>query len=125
MDPRQLLRLEGLAVLAVALYAYWSLGGPWWLLVGLALAPDLGMLGYLVGPVRGSRSYNLMHTYTLPLALGTLGVLGDTRLAVLVAFVWAGHIGADRLFGYGLKYASGFTDTHLARQPAPVAILEG
>jgi Domain of unknown function (DUF4260) len=25
------------------------------------------------------------------------------------------HIGFDRMLGYGLKYASGFGDTHLSR----------
>jgi hypothetical protein len=40
---------------------------------------------------------------------------------VAVAAVWVGHIGADRLLGYGLKFESGFRDTHLGRQPAPAA----
>lgn len=121
MEPRQFLRLEGLVALVVALEAYALLGGPLWLLAVLALAPDLSMLGYLAGPRAGSAAYNVVHTYTLPLVLGGAGVWVDTRLAVLVAAVWAGHIGADRLLGYGLKFASGFRDTHLSTQPAPVA----
>jgi hypothetical protein len=119
MDPNRFLRVEGLAALGVALAGYATLGGSVWLLVALALAPDLSMLGYLAGPRTGSLSYNIAHTYTLPLALGSVGFWADTRLALLVALVWAGHIGADRLVGYGLKFDSGFKDTHLSTQPAP------
>jgi hypothetical protein len=126
MDTRTVLRIEGLAALAAGLAVYLSLGGPLWLLAVLALAPDLSMVGYLAGPRIGSLSYNLVHTYTLPLALAGAGVWAGTELAVLVAAVWAGHIGADRLLGYGLKHETGFRDTHLSRQqaPAPVAAAE-
>lgn len=123
MEPRHFLRIEGLAVLALSLGGYFTLGGPLWLLAALALAPDLSMLGYLAGPRLGSLSYNVVHTYTLPLALGAAGFWGDSRIALLVALVWAGHIGVDRLFGYGLKFESGFTDTHLSSQPAPISAL--
>ncbi|NLV06190.1 DUF4260 family protein [Haloarcula rubripromontorii] len=121
MEPRSFLRTEGLAALAIALSGYLTLDGPIWLLVVLALAPDLSMIGYLAGPRLGSLSYNIAHTYTAPLALGSLGFFGDSRMALLVALIWVGHIGADRLVGYGLKFESGFRDTHLSTQPAPVA----
>lgn len=120
MDPRTFLRLEGLTVLALALYGYFLLDGPLWLLAVLALAPDLAMLGYLAGPRVGSLSYNVAHTYVLPATLGAAGFWLGVPTAVLIALVWAGHIGADRLVGYGLKYQSGFKDTHLSAQPAPV-----
>ena len=29
------------------------------------------------------------------------------------ALIWIAHIGLDRALGYGLKYATGFGDTHL------------
>jgi hypothetical protein len=32
-----------------------------------------------------------------------------------VALIWLAHIGLDRALGYGLKYGSGFRDTHLGR----------
>jgi len=123
MDPRYYLRAEGLSALATALGVYFALDGPLWLLAVLTLAPDLSMVGYLAGPRAGSVSYNLVHTYVGPLALGGLGAWTDATTAVLVAAVWAGHIGADRLLGFGLKYPTGFRDTHLSRQPAPVAAL--
>lgn len=120
MEPRTYLRVEGLTALAVALGGYVALDGPIWLLAVLALAPDLAMLGYLGGPKAGALSYNVAHTYTLPVALAALGYWIDLRAALLVALVWAGHIGADRLLGYGLKFASGFKDTHLSSQPVPI-----
>jgi len=120
MEPRHFLRVEGLAVLAGALGVYFGLGGPLWLLAVLALAPDLSMLGYLAGPKRGSLAYNVAHTYAVPLAIGGVGYWVDSRLALLVVAVWVGHIGADRLFGYGLKFESGFEETHLSVQPAPL-----
>lgn len=123
MEPRAFLRVEGLAALAIALGGYFTLNGPVWMLIVLALAPDLSMIGYLAGPRLGSLSYNVVHTYTLPLALGTLGFWAEIRLALLIALIWAGHIGADRLVGYGLKFESGFKDTHLSVQPAPIEAL--
>jgi hypothetical protein len=32
-----------------------------------------------------------------------------------VALIWIAHIGIDRAMGYGLKYATAFSDTHLGR----------
>lgn len=120
MEPQTFLRVEGLAALAVALSGYFALDGPVWLLAVLGLAPDLAMVGYLGGPRVGSLSYNVAHTYALPIALGGLAWWIDLRIALLVALIWAAHIGADRLVGYGLKYESGFKHTHLSSQPAPV-----
>jgi len=121
MEPRTFLRIEGLTVFGLTLGVYLTLDGPIWLLVVLALAPDLAMIGYLAGPRVGSLCYNVVHTYTFPLVLGALGLWADVRIASLVALIWAAHIGADRLVGYGLKFNSGFKDTHLSTQPAPVA----
>jgi hypothetical protein len=113
--PRILLHAEGLAVLAGALALYFDASYGWLLLVVLALAPDLSMLGYLAGPSVGSVAYDLVHTYVGPVALAVIGVLADSDLAVQVALIWLAHIGADRLLGYGLKYPTGFKDTHLQR----------
>jgi hypothetical protein len=123
MNPHQFLWSEGLTVFVLALAGYFTVGGPLWLLAVLALAPDLAMLGYLAGPRIGSLCYNVAHTYTLPLALGAAALQVDSNLALLVSLVWAGHIGADRLVGYGLKYDTGFKDTHLSTQPVPVDAL--
>jgi len=113
--PSRLLRLEGLAIVAGALVLYFETGFGWPLLVALLLAPDLSMLGYLGGPRLGAASYDAAHTTVLPIALALVGVLADADTAVQVALIWLAHIGADRLLGYGLKYPTGFKDTHLQR----------
>jgi hypothetical protein len=56
-----------------------------------------------------------VHTLALPVAVGAAGVIVDSGTAVALALIWAIHIGADRALGYGLKYPSGFEDTHLQR----------
>lgn len=123
MEPRTYLRAEGLTALAVALVLYLQVDGPLWLFLLLALAPDLSMLGYLAGPRVGAATYNVVHTYALPVVVGGFGAWTESTLLVQVALVWAAHIGADRLFGFGLKEESGFTETHLDRQPAPGVVL--
>jgi hypothetical protein len=113
--PGRLLHLEGLAVLVGALVLYFDTGYGWLLLVLVVLAPDLSMLGYLGGPAVGALTYDVAHTYVLPIALGVVGVVGDSDTATQLALIWLVHIGADRLLGYGLKYPTGFKDTHLQR----------
>ena len=34
---------------------------------------------------------------------------------LVAGLIWIAHVGFDRALGYGLKYASGFGDTHLGR----------
>lgn len=113
--PRSLLHVEGLAVLAGALALYFDAGYGWVALVLLFFAPDLSMLGYAAGPRIGSLTYDVVHTYALPVALGVVGVLGVTDWAIQVSLIWGAHIGMDRLIGYGLKYPTCFQDTHLQR----------
>jgi hypothetical protein len=113
--PRLLLRLEGAALAAAAVVVYLHLDFGWLLLVLLALAPDVSMLGYLAGDRVGSAAYDAAHTTVLPLALGVAGVLAGSDLSVQLALIWLTHVGVDRAVGYGLKYPSGFRDTHQQR----------
>lgn len=112
---RALLRLEGLVVFGLALYAYAVTGGNWLWFVLLLLAPDLSILGYLANPRVGSVCYNLVHTYATPVML--LAIAWWMRLPALVAvgLILTAHIGLDRFLGFGLKYPSGFRDTHIQR----------
>ncbi len=112
---RMLLRLEGLAVLALALAAYYQMGFSWLAFVVFFLAPDLSMLAYLAGPQAGAVGYNLVHTYVLPLTLAGIAAVAAWPIAAAAAIIWVAHIGADRALGYGLKYPSRFGDTHLGR----------
>jgi hypothetical protein len=111
--PLALLRSEGLAVLATAAVLYGRYGRSWWLFVALLAAPDLGLLGNLWSRRAGAVAYDLTHTYVGPAALGVLGVLGRSGLAVALALVWFAHIGMDRALGLGLQYPDGLGRTHL------------
>ena len=110
-----LLRLEGLVVLAAAVAAYAFIGGSWLLFALLLLAPDLAMIGYRFGPAVGAAAYDAVHTYLAPAALGAAGLVVGAPILQALALIWIAHIGLDRALGYGLKYASGFGDTHLGR----------
>jgi hypothetical protein len=112
-NPRLLLRVEGAVLLAAGVLAYWHIGGNWLLFALLLLAPDVGMLGYLVNPRVGSRIYNLFHLPLWPAALMLLGWLGGSLLASEVGLIWLCHLGMDRAAGYGFKYPTKFQDTHL------------
>jgi Domain of unknown function (DUF4260) len=114
-DPLTLQRLEGGVLLVLSVLIYWKLAGPWLWYIVLILAPDLFMLGYLGGARLGAAIYNLGHTWLLPGILAAVGVIGGSSFAVDVAVIWIGHIGGDRLLGYGLKLPTGFQDTHLGR----------
>jgi uncharacterized protein DUF4260 len=113
--PRFLLHAEGLAVAVAAVTLYFHEGYEWWLLLVLVLAPDLAMIGYAAGPRVGAAAYDLVHAYVLPVLLAATGVIWDSEAALKLALIWMAHIGIDRAVGYGLKYPSGFKDTHLQR----------
>jgi len=116
---RTWLRLEGTAVLAAGVTLWAALNGSWiWFLV-LFLVPDLSMAAYLIGPRAGAAVYNLAHSYAIPVALAICGGVLDQRGVLLVAGLWLAHIGFDRALCYGLKYPSGFRDTHLGRIGRP------
>jgi hypothetical protein len=112
---RTLLRLEGLTLFTgmTLLYAVW--GGSWWIYAILFLVPDLSFAAYLGGPRFSAIVYNTAHSYMAPMSLMTTGFALDSPLTLSIALIWLAHIGIDRALGYGLKYETGFTYTHLGR----------
>jgi hypothetical protein len=113
---RTLLRLEGLALLGAALALYFESGAAWKMFLVLFLVPDLSFAFYLFGARAGAFAYNTMHSTILPLGLALAAQFPAAKFAILaypVALIWLAHVGFDRALGYGLKYASGFGDTHL------------
>src|SRR5262245_45558142 len=115
---RVLLRVEALAVFAVALAAYARGDHGWGRLAALFLVPDVSLLVYLIGPRAGAAAYNTAHSYIGPLAL--LGVaLALLPAAMPYALMWFAHCGLDRALGFGLKYPTAFADTHLGRIGRP------
>lgn len=115
LSPKPLLHLEGFLVLILACMAYRHMHGSWTLFGALFLAPDLSMLGYLVGTRTGARVYNLGHTYLTPLLVCAVGCATHATWLLLTCTIWVAHIGFDRLMGYGLKYETAFKDTHLGK----------
>jgi hypothetical protein len=115
LRPAVLLRVEGIALLALSVLLYWVNRESWLLFGALLLAPDLSMLGYLAGPRVGAAIYNAFHTYAMPAVVGALGMVLASPMAVALALIWFAHIGVDRTVGYGLKYPTSFKDTHLQR----------
>ncbi len=110
---RAILRLEGLCVLAMALWAYGTFGLGWSTFALFFLAPDLSLLGYLAGPRAGALAYNAAHAYLGAFCCLAAGILLPAGSLTAMGLIWCAHIGLDRALGYGLKYAAGFHFTHL------------
>jgi hypothetical protein len=118
---RTLLRMEGAALFGAALLLYAHSGASWKLFLALILVPDLSFAFYLFGPRAGAIAYNTAHSTVGAFILALLsqsGIavagLGSVSALFPIALIWFAHIGFDRGLGYGLKYASGFWDTHLS-----------
>ncbi len=111
--PLLILRLEGAAIFILTLIAYAHVEQSWWLFAVLFLVPDLSMLGYLLNSRIGAATYNAAHTLIIPAIILSLGLTFRIPLILGVGLIWLSHIGFDRMLGYGLKYASGFSNTHL------------
>ena len=77
------------------------------------MAFDVSMAGYLLNNRVGAVCYNLVHAYVVPGVLLLCYVLTGSRWAAFLGLLWAFHIAGDRILGYGLKFTSGFQDTHL------------
>ena len=115
MKVSHLLRLEGLAAFMVSILLFGASNGTWWVYLLFFLAPDLSMLGYLRGLRTGAWIYNLVHLYVTPIALILAGYFLKSDVLLFAGIILLGHIGADRLLGFGLKYPTAFKDTHLQR----------
>jgi Domain of unknown function (DUF4260) len=110
---RLILRIEGLVAFGVGVLAYARFGASWTTFLLFFMTPDLSWLAYLSGPKLGAASYNAAHSYIGALACVVLGVLQGWPGVLATGLIWVAHIGLDRALGYGLKYSTGFTDTHL------------
>ena len=98
---RPLVRVESAVLLVVSLVLYAHLGGGWGRFALWFLAPDLSFVGFAAGPRAGAIAYNLVHTLAGPLALALVALFVPALMPY--ALVWAAHIAADRVLGYGLR----------------------
>lgn len=112
---KKLLQLEYLAQWFGAYGLSLWLGFPAWWFWAWLLVPDLSMVGYLVNERIGAWGYNLGHHVLTALLLALLGIWMANDYLLFAGILLWGHIGMDRLFGYGLKFERGFKYTHLGK----------
>lgn len=122
------LKLEKATMTAVALYALWfyNLGLSTWIWVVLFFLPDISMLGYLVNPRIGAFTYNLFHHKGIAIFLVATGYFLKMEVLIAVGILLFAYASFDRIWGYGLKYATGFKDTHLGsleKQPLQASLV--
>ena len=110
---KTVLRLEELAEALFAVFVFSRLPYAWWVLPALFLLPDLSMIGYAAGPRVGALCYNVAHHKGTAFVLGVSGWVLGMPLLLLAGTVLLFHSAFDRLMGYGLKYDTGFSHTHL------------
>ena len=85
----------------------------WWVYLILVLGPDISMLGYIMSNKAGAISYNLFHHKGIAIAVYAAGIYFQYEFLQIAGLILFGHSSMDRMFGYGLKYFTGFGNTHL------------
>ena len=108
-----ILKLEELAMLLLAIYLYAQLDYSWWLFAVFFLAPDIGMLGYLVNAKTGAFTYNFTHHKGIAVACYLAGTFLSIPVLMFAGIILFAHSSFDRVLGYGLKYSDSFKNTHL------------
>lgn len=110
---KNILRVEEAALFGLAIYLSTFLPFQGWVFWAWFLAPDLGMLGYLISPKAGAITYNILHHKGIAIALYFIGYFLAVHELTLAGVVLLGHSSFDRIVGYGLKYSDNFKNTHL------------
>jgi hypothetical protein len=112
---KNLLKLEEAAMflLSISLLATLHYAWYWWLV--WILAPDLSMIGYLGGSRVGAVCYNFVHHKGVAIMIYLAGLYTSSQALEFAGLILFGHSCMDRGMGYGLKYFSGFQDTHLGK----------
>jgi Domain of unknown function (DUF4260) len=114
---KNLISVEEALLSLVALFGIHmhNLGLPTWLWIILFFSPDLGMVGYLINNKIGAICYNLFHHKGVALLLVAIGYGMQNEILLAIGLLLFAHSSFDRIMGYGLKYFTGFNDTHLGR----------
>jgi cell division protein FtsW (lipid II flippase) len=112
---KNLLKSEQAAQLSLAIIAlyYQPIQFAWWVWILLFLAPDLGIVGYLINTAVGAVLYNMAHHKAIAGAFIIVGVLCHFPVLLLIGLLLWAHSSFDRIMGYGLKYGDSFQHTHL------------
>jgi hypothetical protein len=121
------IRLEELAMWFACIVILFFSAAEWWWYLIMFIGPDVSMIGYLAGNKVGAWSYNLFHHKGVALLLILIWFIlslphiametYNVRFLLPTGIALFGHSSMDRLFGYGLKYESGFKFTHLGEKP--------
>lgn len=107
------LKLEEFVMLLLGIYVFGFLYYDWWWFLVLFLAPDVSMLGYVLGNKAGAFLYNLCHHKGLAIMIYLTGFFFLVPELQLIGVIMFSHAAFDRMLGYGLKYEKGFKYTHL------------
>ena len=110
---KSILKLEELLQFALGIYLFSTLSYAWWWFLVLILLPDIGMLGYLINTKTGALTYNVFHHKGLAILILLIGIYFEIEVMQLIGIILFSHAALDRVFGYGLKYADNFKNTHL------------
>jgi hypothetical protein len=110
---KTIIKLEELGLFVLGIYFFNQLDYAWWWFLVLILVPDLSMIGYVFGNKTGALCYNLFHHRGIAIALYFVGIYFSNSLVQLSGIMLFTHSSMDRMFGYGLKYETGFKYTHL------------
>lgn len=108
-------RIEAGFIFIACLYFYHRLHFSLLLFTVLLFTVDIFMAGYMKSNKIGALSYNFAHNFAVPTMLVVLGVIVSSNILLGAGLIWAAHVGFDRALGYGLKFVSGFNDTHLGK----------
>lgn len=112
---KKIIQIEELALTAASIYLIYTLniGLSWWIYLLLFFSPDVSMMGYLVNEKVGAVSYNLFHHRGIAVLIAALGLYTTNNYLVFAGLLLLAHASFDRIFGFGLKYFTGFKHTHL------------
>ncbi|MCX2678801.1 DUF4260 domain-containing protein [Galbibacter sp. EGI 63066] len=110
---KYVLKIEELLMLALAVFMFSKLSLSWWWFIGLFLAPDIGMLGYIFNTKIGAFTYNLFHHKGIALLIYFIGIGLENEYLQFTGILLFAHASFDRVLGYGLKYSDSFSNTHI------------
>ena len=110
---KKILQLEEVGMLILGIYLFKTLTYPWWVFAILFLAPDVGIVGYILNQKTGAWLYNIFHHEGIAIVLFLLGVFYSLEFLQLAGSILLSHASFDRILGYGLKYEESFHHTHL------------
>jgi len=110
---KTVLKIEELAQFILGIVLFSLLDFSWWWFPALILIPDIGMLGYLINSRIGAATYNIFHHKGIAIGVMLAGYYLSMPILSLVGIILFSHSAMDRMFGYGLKFADSFNNTHL------------